>query len=237
MTDNAIAIIPARGGSERIPRKNIRTFCGKPIIHWPLQAARESGLFSRVVVSTDDEEIAKIAREGGAEIPFMREATLADGITGVAEVVRDAVIRLDLPPQTPVCCFYATSPFITPEDLRAGYAALRSGTEPNWVLTLAPYLAPVRRAFEMIEGRLVPIHSDGISTPSQNFPPAYYDAGQFWWANGETWKNCRDLPIWENSAHIIVDPLQVIDIDTPEDWGRAERMFSETLLKCRAPQL
>lgn len=224
--EHPVAIIPARGGSKRVPRKNIRPFCGVPIIHWPLRAAHKSGLFARIAVSTDDAEIAEMARNGGAEVPFLRNPELADDVTGTAEVVRDAIMQLALPPETPVCCFYATSIFVDAEDFCTGYASLRSDEKPSWVFTIAPYRSPVRRAYEMNDGKLMPIHPEAISMRSQDLPPAFFDAGQFYWARASTWMD-PTIPMWSNAAPLILDPDRVVDIDTLSDWSRAEQIFSE----------
>lgn len=218
---SAVAILPARGGSKRIPRKNIRDFMGRPALGWPIAAALASGLFERVVVSTDDLEIADIAERLGAQTPFLREAALANDHADTSEVIRDAVLRLNLQPDVPVCCIYPTAIFITPDDLRTGYQHLQDGAD--WVLTVGEYPTPIDRAYRRDGNRMVARHPEMMPLRSQDLEPAYFDAGQFYWATAARWLDpCAR--IWDGAAGVVLPVERAVDIDTPDDWARAERL-------------
>lgn len=216
----AVAIIPARGGSKRIPRKNIRTFCGRPALYWPVQAALSAGIFDRVVVSTDDLEIANVARATGAEVPFRRVHELADDVTGTTEVIRDAINQLDLTPETPVCCIYATAFFIRVEDLCEGLSRLE---DSSWVLSLGAYATPIDRAYRQDGNRFVPRAPDMMPKRSQDLEPAYFDAGQFYWARAATWRDGA-ARVYDGAAGVLLPQERTVDVDTEEDWNRAERL-------------
>lgn len=216
---SAVAIMPARGGSKRIPHKNIKDFRGRPAMGWPMAAAFASGLFERVVVSTDDMAIADIAAGLGAQTPFLRNALLADDHAGTTEVIRDAVLRLNLRPDVPVCCIYATAIFITPDDLVTGYRHLQDGAD--WVLTVGEYPTPIDRAYRREGNRLVARHPEMMPIRSQDLEPAYYDAGQFYWATAARWLD-PSARIWDGAAGVVLPAERAVDIDTPDDWVRAE---------------
>jgi pseudaminic acid cytidylyltransferase len=219
----AVAVIPARGGSARIPRKNIRHFRGKPIIAWSIDAARASGLFDRVVVSTDDPEIAAVARSCGAEAPFVRPAELSDAFATTLDVIAHAVTWLRAHGDDPadVCCIYATAPFVHPADLAAARALLTAENCP-YVFPATTFEFSVFRALSHEgDGRfalLFPAHED---TRSQDLPEAVHDAGQFYWGRAEAWAG--RTPIYGPQSRILLIPRwRAQDIDTPEDWMRAE---------------
>ena len=214
----SVAILPARGGSKRIPRKNVRPFLGRPAIAWPIDAAR--AVFDRVVVTTDDAGIAEVARGAGAEVPFLREAGLADDHTGTTEVIADAVGRLDLPADEPVACIYPTAMLLTTDDLREGLARLDGAT---WVLSLGEYRTPIRRAYAREGDRFAAIEPAAMPMRSQDLAPAYYDAGQFYLARAGTWRDA-DARVWDGAAGVVLPETRAVDVDTPEDWDRAERM-------------
>lgn len=216
----AMAIIPARGGSKRIPRKNLRAFCGRPALQWPIRAALSAGIFDRIVVSTDDLEIADVARAAGAEVPFLRDPILANDMTGTTEVVRDAVNRLDPIAETPVCCIYATAFFVRAEDLREGLSRLDDNT---WVLSLGAYATPIDRAYRRDGDRFVPRTPAMMPKRSQDLAPAYFDAGQFYWARAATWRDGTAC-VYDGAAGVILPQERAVDIDTEEDWYRAERL-------------
>lgn len=220
----SIVVIPARGGSKRIPRKNLKLFHGRPIIAWSIAAAQTARTVARVVVSTDDEEIAEVAESLGAEVPFRRSAELADDHAGTVEVIRDAVERLDLAADVPVCCLYATAPMVTGETLDDGLTALES-SGASFVFPVVDMGAPIERVYREEGGRIVPVYPDKIAMRSQDLPVSYFDAGQFYWARAKVWRDPRAL-IWDDAAPIHVDRDVVQDIDTPEDWSRAERLFA-----------
>jgi len=220
-----IAIIPARGGSKRIPRKNIKTFCGKPMIAWSIEAAKEANLFDRIIVSTDDEEIAKVAKKWGAEVPFMRPAELSNDFAGTTEVIthatkwaQDQGWLLEA-----VCCIYATAPFVRQNDLQRGLDALRSGPWA-YAFTAAEYAAPVFRSFKQVEsGGIEMFFPEHFSTRSQDLPMALHDAGQFYWGRPNAWLS--SVRIFDrHSTPVFIPRWRVQDIDTVDDWVRAEMM-------------
>jgi len=221
-----LAVIPARGGSKRIPRKNIREFCGKPMIAWSIEAARESGLFDRIVISTDNDEIAEVAKTYGAEVPFMRPMALADDYTGTIPVIAHAIGWLSEHGETPdrVCCVYATAPFVQPGDLRRGLEALEE-RQAEYAFSVTNYTFPIQRALRITEdGYVSMFQPERFATRSQDLEEAWHDAGQFYWGRTEAW--CAGIPIFsERSVPVILPRHRVQDIDTPEDWGRAEWLF------------
>ena len=223
---NAFAIIPARGGSKRIPRKNIRDFCGKPMIAWSIEAAKASGCFDRVVVSTDDEEIAQVAQEWGAEVPFMRPAELANDYAATRPVVNHAIgeiTRLFGAPDA-VCCLYPTAPFVTIEDLRRGLEMLEEG-KADFVFTAATFAYPIQRAFRRTEkGSLERIYPEHRNTRSQDLEETFHDAGQFYWGRTDAFLAEIDT-VSEKSRVLLLPRYRVHDIDTEEDWQRAELIF------------
>ena len=221
-----VAIIPARGGSKRIPRKNVRAFCGRPMIAWPIAAATASGLFDHILVSTEDAEIAEVARQAGAEVSFMRPAELADDHTGTIAVIAHATrwAKEQGWPIEAICCVYPTAPMIAPHDLAEGLRLLREGPR-DFVLAATDYAAPVQRAFRQAEGGSIemffPEHFD---SRSQDLPRALHDAAQFYWGRPEVWLSARTL-FGPRTSVVLVPRWRVQDIDTPEDWTRAEALF------------
>ncbi|BDI60602.1 pseudaminic acid cytidylyltransferase [Qipengyuania nanhaisediminis] len=223
-----VAIIPARGGSKRIPRKNIREFCGKPMIAWPIAAALESGLFEHVMVSTDDEEIAQVARDCGAEVPFMRPADLSDDHATTSEVVVHSIKQaheLGWPVEA-VCCIYATAAFITADDLRAAREQL--SPDCDFAFPALRYGHPPQRGFVRGDnGSPSLLQPEHRSTRTQDLPPVFHDAGQFYWGTREAW--CEGRPVFgERSRFVEMPASRAIDIDRPEDWAMAERLFAAT---------
>lgn len=221
-----LAVIPARGGSKRIPRKNIRPFGGLPMIAWSIRAALESGLFGRVVVSTDDPEIASVATQHGADAPFVRAAELSDDHTGTVPVVADAVRwqNANGPAAGDVCCIYATAPFIQASDIRRGLHVLgETGAEYAFSVTSYPF--PIQRAIRLTpDGRMAMFQPEHFNTRSQDLEEAWHDAGQFYWGRAKAW--LAQTPLFgPASAPVPLPRDRVQDIDTPEDWERAERMF------------
>lgn len=221
-----LAVIPARGGSKRIPRKNIRPFGGLPMIAWSIRAAIESGCFDRIVVSTDDAEIAATARELGAETPFVRPEALSDDHTGTLPVIAHAVRWLQTRGITAraVCCIYATAPFVRADDLRRGLAVLED-TRADFAFSVTSYAFPIQRAVRITEqGRVEMFQPSHFQTRSQDLEEAWHDAGQFYWGNAEAWLANKPL-FGPNSAPVILPRYRVQDIDTLEDWARAELML------------
>lgn len=224
----AIAIIPARGGSKRVPRKNIKAFHGRPMIAYSIQAALESGLFTRVVVSTDDAEIAEVARSWGAEVPFLRPAELADDHAGTVEVIQHAVAALREQGEdfAYACCLYATAPFVTPADLARGLEILEGHPDKAYAFTVTDYASPVQRALRLRpDGGVESLYPEFYETRSQDLEPAFHDAGQFYWGRTEAWAQGAPLHA-PHSLPIRLPRHRVQDIDTAEDWRRAEVMFA-----------
>lgn len=222
-----VAIIPARGGSKRIPHKNIKPFAGKPIIGYSIEAAKASGLFDRIIVSTDDREIAVVAESFGAEVPFIRPAELANDFEGTNTVVRHCLQWLEANDRAAryACCIYATAPFIQIEDLCRGFELLlKSGNEYAFSVTSFPY--PIQRALRItLEGCIDPLWSENIMLRSQDLEEVYHDAGQFYWGRTEAF--CNEVPLFSlASVPVILPRHRVQDIDTPEDWVRAELMHA-----------
>ncbi len=221
-----IAVIPARGGSKRIPRKNILPFAGRPMIAHSITTAADSGCFDRVVVSTDDAEIAKVAAAAGAEVPFVRPPELADDYAGTVEVMQHAVSELAaVGPVTHVCCIYATAPFLTTDALRKGYEALLS-SGLSYAFSVARFASPVQRALRIRpDGALEPIWPENALARSQDLEPAYHDAGQFYWGTAAAWLAAEPIHS-ARSVPVVLPSHRVQDIDTPEDWVRAEYLFA-----------
>ncbi len=225
-----IAVIPARGGSKRIPRKNIKPFYGKPMIAWSILAAANSTLFDHVIVSTDDAEIAAVANRWGAEVPFMRPQELADDYTGITEVIAHAT-QWSLAqgwPVMQVCCICATAPFIKVDDLKHGYELLTSG---NWeyALSVTDFAAPIFRSFqETSTGGIEMFFPEYFSFRSQDLPHALHDAGQFYWGQPSAWLEHKR--IFEHySIPVLIPRWRVQDIDNEDDWKRAEILASAIL--------
>lgn len=225
MSISAVAIIPARGGSKRIPRKNIKNFHGYPMISYPIKVLQESGLFERIVVSTDDQEIGDIALQYGAEVPFIRPAELADDFVGTTAVVLHAVEWLIEHDQRPdyVCCAYPTSPFLASRFLHEGWDLVRSGKRVAVATASFPY--PIQRSFKLLDnGGVAPFFPEYIPYRSQDLEPAYHDAGQFyWWDTAALFEGISGFS--EDAAPVILPRYLVQDIDDEEDWQRAELMY------------
>jgi pseudaminic acid cytidylyltransferase len=227
INNKVVAIIPARGGSKRIPNKNIKLFAGQPIISYSIRVAQETGLFHRVIVSTDSLEIAAIAREYGAEAPFLRPAELADDFTGTAEVLCHAIAWLAQEGMQPkfFCCIYATAPFIQANYLKQSYDKLVS-SDATSVFSVTTYPYPIYRSLKITEKEYIQmIWPEYANFRSQDLPEAYHDAGQFYWANTNKFMKEKSL-FAKDSLPVILPRYLVQDIDTTEDWETAEIMFA-----------
>jgi pseudaminic acid cytidylyltransferase len=222
-----VAVIPARGGSKRIPRKNIREFAGKPMIAYSIKCALASGLFNRIIVSTDDPEVSDVAKRYGAETPFVRPSSLADEHAGTIPVIAHAVKWLQASGATPdaVCCIYATAPFVRADDLRLALEKLESGAW-DYVFSATSYSFPIFRSFKQLpDGGLQMFFPEHFQTRSQDLEEAFHDAGQFYWGQPAAW--CEERVVFgKNSAAFILPRWRVQDIDTPDDWTRAELMMT-----------
>jgi pseudaminic acid cytidylyltransferase len=222
-----LAVIPARGGSKRIPRKNIKAFCGKPMMAWSIEAAQASSLFDHIIVSTDDDEVAGVATQWGAEVPFVRPAALSDDYVGTGPVVKHAIewVTEHLGKPDIVCTLYATAPFVRPQDLSRGLELLQSsGAEYAFTATSFPF--PIQRAIKITSsGRIAMFQPEHYATRSQDLEPAYHDAGQFYWSKVDAILD--GVPVFSDaSVPILIPRHRVQDIDTLEDWVRAEMLMT-----------
>ena len=223
-----LAVIPARGGSKRIPRKNIKMFHGQPMIAWSIQAAIDSGCFDEVWVSTDDEEIAAVAQAYGAKVPFLRPAHLSDDFATTADVMSHAVeefgkINHALPDY--ICCLYATAPFVIKADLVQGLEKIKNNSNLNYVFSATTYPFPIQRAIKLNADDTVEMFSPQyFNVRSQDLEEAWHDAGQFYWGTAEAWLN-KAMIFASQSSVVELPRFRVQDIDTQEDWDRAEWLF------------
>lgn len=232
MQSSCIAIIPARGGSKRIPKKNIKEFHGKPLIAYSIEVALKSKLFDKVVVSTDDEEIARIAKEFGAEVPFLRPKELSDDFTGTGAVINHAINflkeqgeKIDF-----VCTIYATAPFLQEKYLIEGFLKLKNSNAKNaFSCTSMPF--PIQRTFKITSNeRCEMFWPENFMKRSQDLEEAYQDTGQFYWTNLNI--KSDEIIFSKDSIPIILPRYLVQDIDTLEDWQRAKFMY-EALIKSK----
>ncbi|MEZ4938049.1 MAG: pseudaminic acid cytidylyltransferase [Crocinitomicaceae bacterium] len=224
----SIAIIPARGGSKRIPKKNIKEFCGNPIIAYSIEAALKSKLFDVVMVSTESEEIAAIAKAFGAEVPFLRSAKNSDDFTGPGDVVLEVLenyaqkeIKFDN-----VCCLFATAPFVLPKRLQEGYE-LMIKENFDCVFPVAEFSSPILRSLKMDDNSSVERNFPQYEkSRSQDLPKAFYDVGQFYWSQTTPFLKLENKnEFGKKRGAIILSSMEVQDIDHPEDWEVAEFKF------------
>jgi N-acylneuraminate cytidylyltransferase len=217
-----IAIIPARGGSKRIPKKNIKLFLGQPIIRYSIQAALSSGLFEEVMVSTDDEEIAEEAVRSGAVVPFMRSSANSDDFATTPDVLIEVISQYSSIGKyfSSGCCIYPTAPFVTPRKLLNSYDLLNDQKFDS-VFTIVKFSYPIQRALDLENGKINMINEEYLSTRSQDLPECFHDSGQFCWFNIETFQKKRIL-FTDNTGAIVVSEMEVHDIDEPSDWTLAE---------------
>ena len=221
-----IAVIPARGGSKRIPRKNIKLFSGKPIIAWSIEAAIKAKIFDKIIVSTDDDEIANIAIKYGASVPFLRPEKLADDFTGTNSVVKHVIKFLNSNEKNVdyACCIYATAPFLKARYIRQGYNAIIEN-KIKFAFSVTTFPFPAQRAIRITkESRIEPIWPEFIQDRSQDLEEAFHDAGQFYWGTAEAFLNEDNMYV-NNSYPITLPRFLTQDIDTDEDWLQAELIF------------
>ncbi|MHC3826964.1 MULTISPECIES: pseudaminic acid cytidylyltransferase [Pseudomonas] len=221
---NSVAIIPARGGSKRIPRKNLLPFDGVPMIVRSIHTALDSGLFEQVVVSTDDADIAELALAHGAQVPFLRPAELADDFTGTAAVIVHALQQL--PAFDYACCVYATAPLLQARFLRQGFELLQQHPDKAFAFSVCSFGFPVQRALTLDgQGALTALYPEFRNTRSQDLPEAFQDAGQFYWGRREAW--LRGDVLYSSASLPVILPRHLVqDIDTLEDWKRAEYLYA-----------
>lgn len=233
MDAKTIAVIPARGGSKRIPRKNIKPFCGKPMIAYSIEAAIRAGIFDEIIVSTDDEEIADIAKNAGASVPFMRPKELSDDFTATGAVVEHAIKFLQARGDRIkfVCTIYATAPLIDEFYIKLGLEKLRASNAKNaFSCTSMPF--PIWRTFKIAkDGRCEMFWREKFAKRSQDLEEAYQDAGQFYWTNLDA-PSSDEIFFGRDSIAIVLPRHLVQDIDTPQDWIRAEFLY-EAVQKSR----
>ncbi|MCF6345031.1 MAG: pseudaminic acid cytidylyltransferase [Thiomicrorhabdus sp.] len=225
-----LCVIPARGGSQRIPRKNIKDFLGKPIIAYSIEVALQSGCFDKVIVSTDDEEIARIARQYGAEVPFVRPAELSNDFAGTLPVIKHAIEWMETEGEQVdwVCCLYATAPFVQATLLQTGFKQLQT-TGADYCFSVTTFGTPIQRAFRMTaKNRLAMFHPENFHKRSQDLEEAFHDAGQFYWGSPGAFKEERAI-YSEFSSPYLLPRYLVQDLDTEEDWTRAELMYQAFL--------
>ena len=217
-----IAIIPARGGSKRIPQKNVRVFCGQPMISYPIKTAIESGLFSRVFVSTDSVEIAKIAQGYGAEVPFLRSAQASSDTATTQEAIVEMLQKLEISDDAEICCIYPCTPLITSKLIVSTYRNFVSDVS-KYLFTATKFSHPVQRGFEISDGAV------GSDVPqsdvrTQDMQEYFHDAGQLYWATGKVWRS--KAKIIDTGTRIeLVSASEAVDIDSEQDWLLAELIF------------
>ncbi len=221
-----VCIIPARGGSKRIYKKNIKNFHGKPIIKYSIDTALNSNLFDKVIVSTNNEEIAQIASKFGAEIPFKRPENISDDHSGIQAVITHSIkflIKKNMEPKL-ICCLLATAPFVKIENLMEGKKSLKKVKEDRFTFSATKYNFPIQRALRIDNNNLsYCLNVDQVKKRSQDLEECIHDAGQFYWGGTKAWFSNKN--IFEESMPILLPSWQVQDLDTLEDWKRAELMY------------
>ena len=220
-----ICMIPARGGSKRIPRKNIKAFNGKPIIAYSIEAALESNCFDQVIVSTDDNEIAEVARTYGAKVPFIRPAKLSNDYAGTIPVIKHTIEWLEGHNNTinNVCCLYATAPFIQSHTISKAFQQLLE-SKADYCFSVTSFAFPIQRSLRITQDDKVGMfYPENFNVRSQDLEESYHDAGQFYWGKAQAFKD--ELPLFSETASPYILPRYLVqDIDTMEDWVRAEAM-------------
>ncbi len=221
-----ICVIPARGGSKRIPRKNIKEFNGKPIIAYSIEAALKSNCFDQVIVSTDDVEIVEVAKKYGAQVPFIRPTELSNDYAGTIPVIKHAIEWLEENNNSieSVCCLYATAPFIQPQTISRAFQRLQE-SKTDYCFSATSFTFPIQRALRITQDDKVDMfYPEYFNVRSQDLEEAYHDAGQFYWGKAQAFKD--ELPIFSEVATSYILPRYLVqDIDTKEDWIRAEAMY------------
>ena len=218
----ALAIITARGGSKRIPRKNIKEFCNKPIIAYSIEAALKSGCFSTVMCSTDDEEIAAIAKQYGAEVPFYRSPETSNDYATTADVLKVVIAEYEKRGITfdYFCCLYPTAPFVSPEKIRYGYDMMIE-KNANGAMPVVQFSYPIQRALKIDDNKISMIQPEHLKSRSQDLMKTYHDAGQYYWYKVDAFRNEQNIMML-NPIAIVTPEDEVQDIDTLEDWKMAE---------------
>jgi pseudaminic acid cytidylyltransferase len=231
-----IAIIPARGGSKRIPRKNIKDFLGKPIIAYSIQAAIESQLFDEVMVSTEDNEIAEISKKFGASVPFLRSKKTSDDFATTADVLLEVINEYKKLGKEfdYLCCIYPTAPFVTANKLKDSFAQVQK-TNTHSLITVVKFSYPVQRSLKIKNERLIFAWPENVLKRSQDLEPFYYDAGQFYWVKTSVFLSQKKL-LTNNSVAFEISDLESQDIDNETDWMIAEIKYSLIKDRLKAPK-
>lgn len=226
MKTKTLAIIPARGGSKRIPKKNIKSFCGYPIIKYTISAAIDSGCFDEVMVSTDDPKIAKVAIAYGAKVPFLRSSKTSDDHTHLVDVVDEVLAKYAEAGREfeHICCILPTAPFITPEKIVAGLSLLKDKNADS-VFTVTQFSYPIERALHLNDNKAEMRWPEYYTKRSQDLPISHHDAGQFYWLSVDSFRKQKKF-FADNSYAIELSELEAQDIDTPEDWRIAEIKYN-----------
>ncbi|MBF7072355.1 pseudaminic acid cytidylyltransferase [Glaciecola sp. MH2013] len=221
-----MAVIPARGGSKRIIGKNTRVFAGQPLIAYSIKVAQSSGLFDDIIVTTDSDKIADLAKQFGATVPFLRPSDLSDDLTGTRPVTNHAIrwYQDNIGALDYCCCIYATAPFLQANYLKAGLDALDEDSSKAFAYSVTSFPFPIQRALFMQANYAEPAFKEDIMKRSQDLPEAYHDAGQFYWGRAEDYLSSKAI-FSEHGIPIILPRHLVQDIDTEEDWLRAELMY------------
>jgi pseudaminic acid cytidylyltransferase len=225
-----IAIIPARGGSKRIPRKNIKIFNGKPVIAWAILAAQKSGLFDYIIVSTDDDEVKSVSERYGAIVPFIRPADISDDHTPTVPVISHTVKEIDklYGHVEYACCIYPCSPLLLPSDLIEAFNILES-SEVDFVYPIVEYPHPIFRSMRKSKnGKMEFLHPEYELTRTQDLEKTFHDAGQFYWGKAESWRELKKMHT--DGLGMEIPFYRVVDIDTEDDWKRAELLFKSGML-------
>ncbi len=222
-----LAIIPARGGSKRIPRKNIKDFLGKPIIAYSIEAAIASGLFEEVMVSTDDEEIAAIAKQYGASVPFLRSSATSNDYATTADVIEEVLScygKMDKTFDT-FSCIYSTAPFVSADRLKEAYGMVKEDIDS--VFTCVGYSYPIQRALHIVDGKISMLQPQYLKSRSQDLEATYHDAGQFYICKVDSFMATKSL--WgAHTSGLVLSELEVQDLDTLTDWALAEMKYKLT---------
>ena len=221
-----LAVIPARGGSKRIPGKNIKDFCSQPMIAYSISAAKQSGVFDDVIVSTDDEKIAQVAEKYGAKIPFIRPAELSDDYTGTRAVTKHAIQEYSKHVEKPefCCCIYATAPFLQADYLKQGINKLVASPNQSFAFSVTSFAFPIQRAIRLDGEGVAAMYPEFVKARSQDLEEGYHDAGQFYWGRTDDYLSKKGM-FSAHSIPIVLPRHLVQDIDTQEDWTRAELMY------------
>lgn len=222
MRGKNLAVITARGGSKRIPRKNIKDFLGKPIIYYSIKAALTSRMFETVMVSTDDEEIAAISKEWGAEVPFLRSAETSSDLASTEDVVKEVILEYQKRGKIfdCICCIYPTAPFVTGEKIRKAMDILLS-SDADSIIPMVKFSYPPQRSLILRNGKVAMKYPEYLKTRSQDLEAWYHDCGQFYCVKTPAFLKCGEI-LTDNALPFFISELEMQDIDTEEDWKIAE---------------